>query len=135
MSLKQTIEHPALYHFQPSNENTSCHLQITTYAIYNLKIIIYAIHLSIYQCKTFISFPSSKIEQFWEGGGCSWTKGLQSFPIDFHGSLSLSSSSSILQNHLLLSCPTSLFCINFNYNTLLSIQPTYDDTSPRWCNG
>jgi hypothetical protein len=77
----QTYKHPALYHshIQPSIENTFywC-LQITTYAINNLKIVIYAIHLSIYQTKTCISFTFSNSKKYYGG---SWTKSLQSFPL------------------------------------------------------
>jgi hypothetical protein len=47
---KDTIEHPALYqsHFQQLTDYTSCYLQSTIFAVYNIEIVMYAICLSSY---------------------------------------------------------------------------------------
>jgi hypothetical protein len=75
-----------------------------TYAIYNLEIIIYAIHLSIYQVKNCISFSSFNIEQFCGG---SWMK--SHIPLGFLASFTPSSSSSSWQNHLFWVIPQAFF--------------------------
>jgi hypothetical protein len=114
----------ALYHshFQILTEKASCRLQLTTCAIYNLEIMIYAIHLSIYHIRTCISFSFSNTGRFFGG---SWAKSHQT--LEFLASSSPSSSSGSWQNHILLGYPTSLFPLNFNSNALLSIKPAYDD--------
>jgi hypothetical protein len=59
--------HSSLNRFQPRTENIACRLQITTYAIYNVQIIICAIHLSIYEFKICMFFSSSNTEQLCGG--------------------------------------------------------------------
>jgi hypothetical protein len=92
-----------------------------TYTIYNFEIMIYGIHLPIYQVQTCISFSSCNTEQFYVG---LQMKSHQS--LEFLASSSLYLSSSNQHNHILHQ-PTSLFPLNFNSNILLSINQAYDN--------